>query len=187
MLFIFLPDLGTFIIRDVELVIFCNIEGFIESINIYKGSIHSVHTQTVYIFLRSSQDFFISYILSPNSCPCQEESLIRSISINFIWQSFIFCGILKCCECNIYTTKIGYVFPQAQFAICMYCVKDYLIVVLFYKNISPVIKFFFIFFSPPTFQVPILVVLSSLVIKSMSHFMANNCSDCSIINSFITI
>ena len=69
----------------------------------------------------------------------------------------------------------------------MYSWSDLNTVKEVHHYLSTFLEFLGIFFRPPVFQISVFVILTSLVIKSMCHFMTDNNSDSTVIHCIISI
>lgn len=77
----------------------CDSECLIESFDIPKCSIHTPFSQRMRVSLRPTQDFFISYIRSPQISICQVKTLLGSKTVDHR-QLLSFRGIFKSCICD---------------------------------------------------------------------------------------
>jgi len=112
--------------------------------------------------------------------------LFRSKSIhNFQWS--LFHSLLEGLERDLQTSMISNILTQSQTTVCMYTRSDFNIIKEVYHYLRTFIELFSIFFRPPIFQISFFVILTSLIVKTMGHFMTNDYSDSSIIGSIVSI
>src|SRR3989344_4048172 len=83
------------------------------------------------------------------------------------------------------TAKVGDVFPEGEFAVDGLSV-DVEVIELLHQYRSFFIKTFLVFSSPPIFIVAVAVKECALVIKTVRHFVADDDTDCAVIDSVVT-
>ena len=138
------------------------------------------------INLGKSLDFLITDVLTPNGSISNVETLLRSIAV-LNWQRVVLSSILECLISNLQATMIGNVLTLSQTTIGMNARKHLDIVVEINDYLSTFLELLSIFFSPPVFQVTVLVILTTLVIKSVSHLMTNHYADGTIVEGIISL
>src|SRR5690606_10604355 len=76
---------------------------------------------------------------------------------------------------------------QSQFPVDGYCIQNFVIVELLFHHFDFSIEFFGIVLGPPVIQIAVCIVLATLIVKTMSHFMTDYSTDSSVIYSIISI
>src|SRR5699024_4950064 len=82
--------------------------------------------------------------------------------------------------------NIRYMLSEYQLRVHVQAIQHVIVIILLNYLLGKLFKAFPIIFCPPVFEIPQLVILASLIIEAMRHFVTNNCSYCSIIDGIIS-
>ena len=138
------------------------------------------------IALSTVANLSLSDILSPNGCESYIETLFRSETVLY-WQWVVLGCILESLESNLQATMIGNVLTLCQATIAIYARSHLDVVVEVDDDLSTFLELLSISLFPPVFQVTVLVVLTTLIIESVSHFMTNHHTDSAIVEGIVSI
>ena len=152
----------------------------------WKCTVYAPFAQSVNVGLCAVADFFVTDITSPKGCISQEETLICSETVG-IGQRSILCCVLVSCERNVQTTMVGNVFAQSQLTIAKQAWKHFNLIEEVNHHLSTLREKLSIFWLPPVLHVTHLVVTAALVVESVSHFMTDNHTDSTIVESIVSI
>src|SRR3989338_1339871 len=116
----------------------------------------------------------------------EEETLSGGVAAeSHVFLRMLLKVIHECVVSDGKAAKVGDVFAEGEFAIDSLAV-DTEVVKLLHEHGSFFIKTFLIFSSPPIFIVAVAIKECALVIKTVRHFVADDDTDCAVIDSVVT-
>src|SRR3712207_2371306 len=147
-------------------------------------AIYTPLAQRMRITLHSVANLLFGDVLSPNAGISQEETLLGSEAIQIL-QRLLGHGILERAQGHLQSSVVSQVLTQRETAVGMqarqylYSVKEVSI------HVGTLVKSLCVVGSPPVLHVAIGVILTTLVIETVCHFVANHYSDSAIVERIV--
>src|SRR5687768_4960225 len=130
---------------------------------------------------------FIPEFYSPNSPPRNKEPFLGRKAIN---QARFFIVGVKPLQPSIrhrYTAKVTDIFSQCKFPLHKNPWQWFIFIVLLSVGFSFLSKHGKVFFRPPVFEISVSIKLTSLIVKTVGYFVANNRANTTIVDRFICL
>ena len=130
--------------------------------------------------------FLLCDVLSPYTCISKEETLLRSKAL-LVLKRFLSCSILECVERNLKTSVVSKVLTKSELTISVKTWQHLNSIEESSILLSTLVKALSIISCPPIVEHTISIILTTLIIKSVSHLMTNNNTDSTIVECFISL
>ena len=175
-----LPDDYALVFGAEHLVAFLDVECREERLDIAEGSVHAPAAKRMGVGLGAGKNFFLADVSGPYVGVREIESLVGSEAFNSLTLA-VAKGIMVCSIGNAKTALVGDVLTEGEMTVCVGVAGHDDLIELCGQFFGKFIECCCVFFCPPVGEVSVLVELTALVVKSVSHFMADHNTDSTVV------
>ena len=149
-----------------------------------QSTVYTPHAKRVWVALCAVSDFSIRDVCCPHLRVSDEEALVCSQTVDYR-KRIVLRSLLVCLVGNHQTSVVSKVLTKSETAVGVQ-VRQYLDVrIELGVSVSSLVEILAVVFCPPVFHVAVFVIMTTLVIESVSHFMTDYNTDSSIVECVV--